>query len=82
MTGIVQAIIAIAKAYEAYCKTYKFKELRELRNEQAATRLAIIANSRTGNSSAVDELQNQLSASYADSNALRDAGSDKGGEGN
>lgn len=53
-----------------------------LREEQARLREGIINASRNANSALVDELQNQLEASYADGKALRNAGNDSGSKGN
>lgn len=73
--NLISAIIAACRAYEEYCKTKRMDTQRELRAEQVRLREASINASRSANSTLLDELQNQLEASYADSKALRDAGS-------
>lgn len=80
-TQIVTLLTALCKAYEQHCKTAKIRELRELRIEQAKLRKDIYEAARSANSTFLTELQNQLDTSYADSDALRNAGCNKGSEG-
>lgn len=80
--SLIAAFIAACKAYEEHCKLKRLSERRELRQEQARLRESIVNAARDGNSSLIDELQNQLESSYADADALRNAGSDSSSEGN
>lgn len=77
INNIIIAFISACKAYEEHCKYKRMDTRRELRQEQARLREMCINASRAGNSALLDELQNQLEASYADSKALRNAGSDE-----